>query len=69
MIQIDFMYEGRTTSIQSIKGTKMKEIFQKFELKAQLENNSTYYLYKGNKIDEEIKVEELIGKNNSPIFK
>ena len=36
----------------------MKDIFNKFEIK--IENNSVYYLYKGNKIDKDIQLEELI---------
>ena len=69
MIQIDFLYESQTTSIQSIKSAKMKDIIQKFEFKAQLENKSIIYLYNGAIIDEEKKVEELIGNNNLNIIK
>jgi hypothetical protein len=42
----------------------MKEIFEKFEIKANLENNSVFYLYNGNKLDKEMKLEEIIGNND-----
>ena len=58
MNQIKFLYEGRIIPIQCNKSDKLKDIFNKFEIK--IENNSVYYLYKGNKIDKDIQLEELI---------
>jgi len=58
MIEIKFIYKGRNIPIQCNKNDLLKDIFNKFEIK--IENNSVYYLYKGNKIDKDIQLEELI---------
>ena len=65
MIDVNFSYEGRNITIQSTKDEVMKEIFKRFEIKCNLENKSVYYLYNGNKLNEEIKLEEIIGNNNN----
>jgi len=64
MIQINFIYKGKNIPIQCTKNEKMKEIFSNFEIKAKIENSSSYYLYNGNKLDNEIKIEEIIGNND-----
>ena len=43
MIQIKFSYKGNVIPIQCSKNNKLKEIFNKLEIK--IENNSVYYLY------------------------
>ena len=58
MIEIKFLYEGGIFPIQCNKNEKFKSIFNRFQTK--IENNSVYYLYKGNLIDKELKIEELI---------
>ena len=58
MIEIKFIYKGINIPIQCNKNELLKDIFNKFEIK--IENNSVYYLYKGNKIDKDIQLEELI---------
>ena len=42
----------------------MKDIFNKVEIKLKIENNSVYYLYKGNKINKELKLEEIIKEDD-----
>ena len=37
----------------------MKNIFNKFIIKTQIDNNLVYYLYKGNRINEELEIEKL----------
>ena len=64
MIKINFIYEGQNISVQCTKNEKMKEIIEKFEIKINKENKSLYYLYNGNKINKEIKLEEIIGNDN-----
>jgi len=64
MIEIKFIYKGRNIPFQCNKNEKLKDIFNNFELKIQ--NNSVYYLYKGNKINKELKLEEII-KNEDDI--
>ena len=69
MIEIKFLYKERIIPIQCNKNEKMKDIFNRFEIK--IENNLVYYLYKGNKINEELRLEEIIDQdeiNNINIF-
>ena len=61
MVEIEFNYNNRINIIQCNKNEKMKDIFNRFEIK--IENNLVYYLYKGNKINEELKLEEIIDKD------
>jgi len=62
MIEIKFIYEGRNIPMQCNKNEKMKDIFNKIEIK--IKNNSVFYLYKGKQINEELKLEEIIGKDD-----
>ena len=62
MIEIKFEYKGTIIPIQCNKNEKMKNIFNKVEIKIQ--NNLVYYLYKGNKINKEINLEELIKEDD-----
>ena len=51
---------GEKTIIQCHKEDRMKEIFNKFLLKTQIDKNSIYYLYAGNtNINEELSFEEV----------
>jgi len=46
MAEIIFLYEGQNIKIQCYKNEKMKDIFNKFIKKVQIDdNNSVYYLY------------------------
>ena len=58
-MNVTFIFEGKEYIIQCNKNEKMKDIFKKFISKAQIEYNSVYYLYKGDKINEELKIENL----------
>ena len=60
MIQANFIFEGQNIIIQWNRNEVMKEIFKKFEVKGNIKNKSVYYLYNGNKINKELKLEELI---------
>ena len=62
MIQIKFLYKGSIIPIQCNKNDNLKDIFNKFEIK--IRNNSVFYLYKGNKINKELKLEEIIGEDD-----
>ena len=64
MMKVNFIYKGQIIPVQCNKNVKMKEIFEKFEIKANLENNSVFYLYNGNKLDKDMKLEEIIGNND-----
>ena len=65
MIQANFIFEGQKIIIQCNKNEVMKEIFKKFEVKGNINNKSVYYLHNGKKLNEEIKLEEIIGNNNN----
>ena len=62
MIQVKFLYKGSILPIQCNKNDNLKDIFNKFEIK--IRNNSVFYLYKGNKINKELKLEEIIGEDD-----
>ena len=64
MMKANFMYEGQIIPVQCSKNVKLEEIFKKFEIKVNIDENSVYYLYNGNKLDKEIKLEKLIGNND-----
>ena len=62
MIEVKFLYKGSIIPIQSNKNGKLKEICNIFETK--IENNSVNYIYKGNSINKELKLEEIIEKDD-----
>ena len=58
-----FIYNGIQTIIQFMKSDIMRNIFEKFSIKVELEKNKNfYYLYNGIKINEELKYEEIINE-------
>ena len=62
MIEINFFYEGGIIPIQCNKNEKLKDIFNRLEIK--IENSSVFYIFKGNKINKELKLEEIIEKED-----
>ena len=65
MAEVDFIYKGNIINIQCNSNDKMKDIFQKFIIKAQINNNQLlYYLYQGNKINEDLTFEQIISSND-----
>ena len=60
MINAIFKYEGRETIIQCNMNEKMRDIIKKYKNKVEIENE--YYLYSGNTINEELKLEEIINE-------
>ena len=66
-----FIYNGAQTTIQCMKTDKMRNIFEKYNSKLDLDKTKNYYyLYDGNKIDEELTYEEIINdidKNENKI--
>ena len=53
MVQVKFSYKGRIIPIQSNKNEKLNEICNRLETK--IENSSVFYIFKGNKINKELK--------------
>ena len=63
MAEIKFTYEGSNTIIQSNINDKIKDIINKFLIKINKEENiKLYYLYNGNKINEELTFNEQANK-------
>ena len=63
-MKINFIYIGQTILIQCNKDSKMKEIFENFTMKVNIENKSLIYLYNGKEINKEKKLEEIIENND-----
>ena len=67
-VNVIFTYNGQKTIIQCMKTDKMRNIFEKYNSKLELDKTKNYYyLYNGNKIDEELKYEELGDKKENEI--
>ena len=62
MIQVEFIFNQFNIIIQCNKDEKMKEIFNKFILKAEANINNLYFLYNGNKINEELTFAQIISE-------
>ena len=50
-VQIEFAYDGTNTFIQCSKNDKMKDIYQSFKSKAQVEGKNLIYMYNGKTIE------------------
>ena len=61
MNKVEFIYKEQPIFIACNLNEKMNDIFNKFITKANIDKNSIYFLYKGKKIDENLKLEELKG--------
>ena len=60
MAEINFNYEGIDTVIQSNLEDKMKDIIDKFLNKLGIiDNNNLYYLYNGDRINSNLKFNEI----------
>ena len=60
MAEIKFMFNGSQIIIQCSKEEKMKDLFKRFANKSNTDINSIIFLYDGNKINEDLKLNELI---------
>ena len=62
MLKVIFNYKGNETIIQCKINETMEEVIKKYKLK--IEINNEYYLYNGNKINKENKIEEIINNED-----
>ena len=62
MLKVIFNYKGIETVIQSKMDEIMEEVLKKY--KSKIEINNEYYLYNGNKINKENKIEEIINNED-----
>jgi len=60
MSEANFIYNGNQAIILCQKKESLKEIFQRFKNKLNIENKEIIYLYNGNKITDENKTIEQI---------
>ena len=64
MMEVEFIYKGKNINIPCNKNEQMKNICQKFINKEQIDKNLIYYLYNGNKINEELTLEKIVNDKN-----
>ena len=66
---IEFIYNGSNIIIQGNTNDKIKDIIDEYIIKSSISKNSVIFLYSGNIINEEIKLSELIGKEEKDKIK
>ena len=60
MAEITFTFNGSQIIIQCLMEEKMKDIFKRFTNKSNIDINSLFFIYDGNIIDENLKLNEII---------
>ena len=60
MVEAIFIYEGQKIIIQCNLEDKIKDVINKFKSKIEEKDNNLYYIYNGNKINEELKFNQII---------
>ena len=65
MTEILFNLNGIQTIIQCVGEEKMKEIFKRYASKIQADLNSIYFIYGGNKVNEELSLNEINNQMNN----
>ena len=63
-INLDFIYQGNTIKIQCQRNDYMKDIFKRYLVKISKDINDVYFMCNGNRINEELKVEEINNKDS-----
>ena len=61
---ITFIYKDKKVEIQCQDKDKMGDIFKKFVNKVDKVNSNFYFIYKGNKVDENLKVEQTASNDD-----
>jgi len=69
MFQVEFSFNGKNTTIHCNSEDKMKNIIEEFTNKVKIEKNSVYFLYKGEKINENLSLNLIANVNNNKINK
>ena len=65
MIEVIFTYEIHNIKMQCNIENKLKEIAKRLKLKIKKENNDNlFFLYEGNKINEELTLKQIINNKN-----
>ena len=58
-MSVTFSYKGNKNSIQCEENQKMKDICIKFSTKLNIDINKIYFLYNGDKLNEELKLKDI----------
>jgi len=69
MVSIEFIYNGNNILIQCDINDKMEEIINKYILKSSIDKSLVQFFYLGNIINEELKLSEIIGKDEKDKIK
>ena len=64
MAEVIFIYNQINTSIQCSINEKMSDILRKYAIKSGIDIKSVYFLYSGNKINENLIFSQIIGKDH-----
>ena len=65
MIEVEILYKQQNIKIQCELNDKLEDIYEKFITKVGLDINSIYFLYSGNKLNnDKLTIEELINSND-----
>ena len=59
MSEVIFSYKGNQTRIQCDENEKMKNICIRFSIKLNIDINKLYFLYNGDKLNEELKLIDI----------
>ena len=62
-VSIDFDYLGNTIKIQCKRNEYMKDIFKRYLIKITKDINDVFFMCNGNKINEELKLEDINNKD------
>ena len=68
MAEVYYIFEGQSIIIQSNKNQKMKDICKNLSTKINIDINSLIFLYEGNKLDLEKKLNEITNENKIHIL-
>ena len=64
MSKVIFNYKGKEEAIECSKDERMKDICQRFSLKSKIDLNRIYFIYNGNRINEEVYYNQLINEED-----
>ena len=67
-VKIIFAYNGHNETIECKKNEYMEDIYNRYVMKVQLDLQKLYFLYNGSMINPEVKLENIIKKNEKVIY-
>ena len=69
MIEIEFSHNGKETTILSNEQEAIKDVFKKYSKESSIDLNSIYFLYEGYKINDKLKLSQIISINDKKKYK